>query len=167
LIVKEFADEDRQQLLVVLDLNCEADFGEGKARAFEVSVRIAASLAYYADRGKIPFYLAGASPQWTLPMTALSWWSAMNYLARVNNEGQEPLADFLGRIKLPTASFVVVLITQPTEVTVKTLQRLQRAGQQILPIFITLNGDLPDQARSLKKAWAVSPADWAAALDRL
>jgi hypothetical protein len=62
---------------------------------------------------------------------------------------------------------VVVLITQPTEVTVKTLQRLQRAGQQILPIFITLNGDLPDQARSLKKAGAVSPADWAAALDRL
>nr|MBA3530746.1 DUF58 domain-containing protein [Ardenticatenales bacterium] len=78
LVVKEFADEEQPALTVALDLHAASSVGEGKHATFEVAVRLAATLGYFATRRGIPFHLAGLSPRWSPPRAALSWWGVLN-----------------------------------------------------------------------------------------
>ncbi|MDX1521961.1 MAG: DUF58 domain-containing protein, partial [Anaerolineae bacterium] len=143
LVVKEFADDDQLTLTVVLDLQAGSSLGRGKFSTFETAVRLAASLSHYADSKDIPFYVAGSGQRWSPPQTSLSWWAAMNYLARVQQDGRVSMAETLN--KLPALPFVVALISRPSPETARALQTLQRKGTRTLAIFITPDGDLPDQ----------------------
>jgi hypothetical protein len=100
-----------------------------------------------------------------LPATSLSWWACLNYLAKVDNDGQKPLEHVL--TDLPVLSLVVVLVSNPSEPIVKALLALQRRGIPVLPIFITPDGEMPHQARAVQPAYCVSPHNWAAVLERL
>ncbi len=162
LVVKEFSDDEQQAFTVVLDLQADISLGQGKFSTFETAIRLAASFSYYATRKNVPFRLVGASPKWTPPAMPLSWWATLNYLAKVENDGQEPLAKVLNR--LPTSTFVVVLISRPHETISKALTVLARPGRQTLAIFISPDGALPPMVASLKSTnltvKSVSPHNW-------
>ncbi|NJN95197.1 MAG: DUF58 domain-containing protein [Anaerolineales bacterium] len=92
LVVKEFSDDEQQAFTVVLDLQADLSIGAGKFSTFETAIRLAASIGYYATQKDIPLRLVGSSPKWTPPAMPLGWWGLLNYLAKVQNDGHEPLA---------------------------------------------------------------------------
>ncbi len=169
LVVKEFTDDEQPAMTVVLDLQMGSGVGAGKFSTFETAIRMAASLGYYATRKNIPFRLAGSSKKWAPPATPLSWWAILNYLARVENDGQESLAHVLNH--LPAATFVVVLVSQVNETIAKALPSLARPGSQGLVFFITPDGSLPPLAHVARAAEvelkSVSPHNWAEVLEKL
>jgi hypothetical protein len=170
LVVKEFSDDEQQAFTVVLDLQADISIGQGKFSTFETAVRLAATFGYYATRhNSIPFRLLGSSPKWTLPAMPLSWWAVLNYLAKVENDGHEPLAKVLSR--LPASTFVVALISRPHETIIKRLTTLAQSGRQTLAIFITPDGTLPLIASSLARTSlevkSVSPHNWVEMLTNL
>jgi uncharacterized protein (DUF58 family) len=162
LVVKEFSDDEQQAFTVVLDLQSDISIGSSKFSAFETAVRLAASFGYYASRKNIPFRLVGNSPKWTPPAMPLSWWATLNYLAKVENDGAEPLAKVLGR--LPLSTFLVILISRPHETIIKALAALGQPSRQTLAIFITPDGAVPPMAALLKSpnlaVKSVSPPNW-------
>jgi len=158
LVVKEFTDDEDMTLTVVLDLHRPASMRPGKFSPFETAVRLAASLGYYATRKKVPFFLLGASRNGSPPPGALSWWACLNYLAKVKNDGHQPLEGLLAHLSTP--SFFVILINQASQPVVKALLTRQRRGLQTLPIFITPGGEMPSAARAIKGAVSVSPHNW-------
>jgi uncharacterized protein (DUF58 family) len=167
LVVKEFAEEDQPTLTVVLDLEATSSIGRGKFSTFETAVRLAATFGYYTTKRNIPFYLVGASPKWTPPATPLGWWAILNYLAKVRNDGQEPLAKVLN--ELPPLPFLVVLISNPNVAITRALTILQQKGTQTLAIFITPDGTIPKQVHISKaiglEIKSVSPHNWADMLE--
>jgi hypothetical protein len=169
LVVKEFSDNDQLTMTVVLDLATWGNVGQGKFSTFETAIRIAASLGYYATQQGIPFRLVGHSQGWKPPATALSWWGILNYLAKVENDGQEPLANVLRN--LPPLPFVVVLISHPDQAINQELVSLQRKETQMLAIFITPDGTTPTAAllqnRPALEIKTVSPYNWSTVLDEL
>lgn len=169
LVVKEFSDDEQQAFTVVLDLQADSSLGEGKFSTFETAVRLAATFGYYATCKNIPFRLFGSSPRWTPPATPLSWWAILNYLAKVENDGHEPLANLLSH--LPASTFVVVLISRPDETIIKALSTLAQPGRSTLTIFITPEGTLPPPAASPKSTnlavKSVSPHNWADVITEL
>jgi uncharacterized protein (DUF58 family) len=134
LVVKEFSDHDQLTLTVVLDLATGGSVGHGKFSTFETAIRIAASLAYFAEQTKTPFYLVGAGKRWKPPANPLSWTAALNVLAKVENDGHEPLAGVISR--LPVLPFVVVLASRPDEATTNAVTALARRGTQTLALAI-------------------------------
>jgi uncharacterized protein (DUF58 family) len=169
LVVKEFAKEDQPSLAVVLDLQATSSLGQGKFSTFETAVRIAASLGYYATHKNIPFRLVGASPQWMPPATPLSWWAILNYLAKVQNDGQEPLPKVLD--DLPPLPFLVILISRPNAAISRALTTLPRKGTQVLAIFITPDGAIPEYAQVSRatglEVKSASPHSWLEMLEDL
>ncbi len=169
LVVKEFSDDDQLTMTVALDLSTQGNLGEGKFSTFETAVRLAASLGHYATGQNIPFYLAGYSQRWMPPTIALSWSGALNYLAKVDNDGQKSLAQILHN--LPPLPFVVALISNPNEAIIQELELLQRKGTQTLAIFITPDGNMPFPALGKRRAGieikTVDPHSWPAMLDKL
>lgn len=141
LIVKEFTDDDQLTLTTVLDLQAGENITPDKFSPFETAIRLAASFSYYAGKKNIPFRLIGASPRWKPPQTPLSWEATLNYLAKVNNDGHQPLAEVLSH--LPVLPFVVVLVSHPNEATLQALNTLARQGTQTLAFVITPEGTAP------------------------
>jgi len=169
LVVKEFLDSDQLSMAVVLDLSQQGNVGQGKFSTFETALRLAASFGYYATQQKIPFRLVGQSQRWKSPATPLSWWGTLNYLAKVENDGQESLATVLRNLsQLP---FVVVLISNPDISIGQELALLQRKGIQALAIFITPDrvspSSAPAQSSEGLEVKTVSPYNWSAVLDEL
>lgn len=169
LVVKEFSDDDQMTMTVVLDLSTEGSVGQDKFSTFETAIRLAVSLGYYATHTNIPFHLVGHSPQWKPPAMALSWSGTLNYLAKVQNDGAEPLAHVINN--LPSLPFVVILISRPTESIIKALDTLHRKGTNTLAVFITPDGTVPASAlaqnRSGLEIKAVSPHNWTTLLSEL
>ncbi|GAB4419001.1 MAG: hypothetical protein Fur0044_15180 [Anaerolineae bacterium] len=162
LVVKEFSDDEQQAFTVVLDLQTDLSIGAGKFSTFETAIRLAASFGYYATQKNIPLRLVGSSPKWTPPAMPLGWWGLLNYLAKTQNDGHEPLAQVLKR--LPASTFVVVLISRPHETIIRALAALAQPGRQTLAVFITPDGVLPPPASALKQPGlmvkSVSPHNW-------
>jgi uncharacterized protein (DUF58 family) len=169
LVVKEFSDDEQQAFTIVLDLQADLAIGAGKFSTFETAIRLAASIGYYATQKDIPLRLVGSSPKWTPPAMPLGWWGLLNYLAKVQNDGHEPLAKVLKR--LPASTFVVVLISRPHETIAKALAALAQADRQTLAIFITPDGAPPALTASLKQrgltVQTVSPHNWVEVLIKL
>jgi len=168
LVVKEFTDHDQLTMAVVLDLSRQGSLGRGKFSAFETAIRLAASLGYYATHHDIPFRLMGHSPRWRPPAIALSWWGVLNYLAKVENDGEQPLAEVLRN--LPPLPFVVVLVSHPTEAVGRELTALHKKGTQTVAIFITPNGKPPPAAPAPAEGLVVKTVDphrWETVLEEL
>lgn len=169
LVVKEFTDDDQPSMTVVLDLQVGSNAGQGKFSTFETAIRMAASLGYYATRRNIPFHLVASSKKWTPPAKPLSWWAILNYLARIETDGQESLTHVLGH--LPASTFVVVLINQPNEATTRALLTLPQPDLQVLAFNITLAGATPPPTSAARNAnltlKSVSPQSWMDVLEKL
>ena len=169
LVVKEFSDDDHLTLTVALDLSAQNGVSLDKFSPFETAIRIAASLGYYATHQDIPFRLVGHSEQWQPPNTALSWWGTLHYLARVQPDGQKPLATVLRN--LPATPFVVVLVSNPDEAIYAELAALQKRGIYAVAIFITPDGTTPLPALKLAtdklKIKTTDPHNWVSTLKEL
>ncbi|MBN1993761.1 MAG: DUF58 domain-containing protein [Anaerolineae bacterium] len=166
LVVKEFAEEDQPSLTVALDL-AAAGGVQDKFSPFETAIRLAASLGHYATRNAVPFRLVGASPRWAPPATPLGWWAILNYLAKVQPDGQEPLAKLLAG--LPPFPFLVVLASHPDPSLARVLAALPRKGGQTLAVFITPGGAMPENVKVTKtrglEVKQVSPYNWTEAIE--
>ncbi|MEM7032710.1 MAG: DUF58 domain-containing protein [Chloroflexota bacterium] len=165
LVVKEFSDDEDRTLTVVLDLHQQASVGQGKHSTFETAIRVAASLSHYAENKKIPFYLQGTSQNWIPPKASLSWWATLNYLAKVEQDGQQPLETILPHLK--GTNFYIILISQASPAVIQALQTLAQRQLSVLPIFITPSGELPSGANKLETAISLSPFNWASVLSTL
>jgi len=170
LIVKELSDETDLRLTVVLDLSSEGNVSSDKFSTFETAIRIAASLGYYADQHRIPFHIAGDSPQSRPPKTAFSWWGTLNYLAKVQNDGERPLAEFLSN--LSDTPFVIVLITQSNySETITALHGLVRRNITVITIIITLDDTISSLFTNSHNhqltSYVVTPHNWIQQLQRL
>ncbi|MCB0194060.1 MAG: DUF58 domain-containing protein [Anaerolineae bacterium] len=168
LVVKELSDQDQLTLTVVLDLSVDGQVNEGKFSTFEIAVRLAATFGHYADHHNIPFRLVGHSPRWRPPATPLSWWGTLNYLAKVENDGVEPLHEVLH--SLPRLPFVIILISRPNAAISQAVSRLQQHNMRILAIFITPDGHkpatLPSSGPTLT-IHTVSPLTWSNLMEDL
>jgi uncharacterized protein (DUF58 family) len=167
LIVKEFADEEQPTLTVALDLSAMGNVGEGKYSTFETAIRMATSFGYYATQKKMPFRLLGVSPTWRVPRRTLSWWAILNYLAKVQNDGDEPYERLLEQTRgIP---LLIALVSHPNEATINALRTAHRGGTRILAFFITPDGSLPPLANGLQRrglnVQSVSPHNWGEILD--
>lgn len=165
LIVKEFAREEEPALTVALDLFPAGE--EGKHSPFETAIRVAASLAFYASQKGIPFHLAAASPRWQPPRAPLSWWAALNLLAKLRADGEEPFERLLAR--QAGVPLLVALVSAPSPEIFRALATLQRRGTRLLVVVITPEGTLPPEAQGLRaggaELLAATPTTWVEALE--
>ena len=133
LIVKEFAQEAQPGLTIALDLRAASVIGSDENTSLELAIKVAATLARYADRHDLPVTLAANSATWPVPRGPVSWWSTMNYLARVQGEGDEPFADCLQSL---ATTFVAAILTAPDQAVVEPLVELRRSGLSVLAVVI-------------------------------
>ena len=169
LVVKEFADQDQLTMAVVLDLSAGSSLGTGKFSTFETAVRLAASFGYYATQQNIPFHLVGQAEQGPAPALALSWWGILNYLARIDNNGQTPLATVLHQ--LPPVPFVVVLVSRADEALSRALAALPQQGRLVLVVHLqpeeTMAETTPLRPAPGLEVRQVTPHNWEAMLEAL
>jgi hypothetical protein len=93
----------------------------------------------------------------------------LTYLAKVQQDGHQPLGQLLER--LPALPFVVVLISQPTAEIAKDLATLAQRCGQVLAISINPTesdvGELPLPQRSNLRYISVVAAEWLEAVKQL
>jgi uncharacterized protein (DUF58 family) len=133
LIVKEFAQEAQPGLTIALDLRAASVIGSDENTSLELAIKVAATLARYADRHDLPATLATNSAAWPVPRGPLSWWVTMDYLARVQGEGDEPFADCLQGL---ATTFVAAILTAPDWAAIEPLVELRRSGLSVLAVVI-------------------------------
>ena len=139
LIVKEFAQETQPGLTIALDLRAASAIGSDEDTSLELGIKITATLARYADQRGLPVALATNSRQWPAPFGPLSWWALMNYLARVQAEGDEPFAECLQGFTtagVATTTFMAAILTAPDGAAVEPLIELRRSGLSVLAVVI-------------------------------
>jgi uncharacterized protein (DUF58 family) len=147
LIVKEFAQETQPGLTIALDLRAASVIGADENTSLELAIKLAATLARYADRRGLPVTLAANNRQWPAPFGPLSWWALMNYLARVQGEGDEPFAECLQGMATQgaaTTTFVAAILTAPDQDAALPLVELRRAGLGVLAVMIDPAPFLPE-----------------------
>lgn len=162
LVVKEFAEETQPGLTIALDLRASSVIGSDDATSLELAIKIAATLARYAQRHGLPVTLAANSRTWPAPPGPLSWWGMMNYLARVQGEGDESFADCLRG--LHATQFVAALLALPDEAASAPLIELQRQGIGVLAVIIDPAPFLPVEWGDTHRAQDVAATLTAAGL---
>lgn len=134
LIVKEFAEETQPGLTIALDLRVSSVSGVDPHTSLELAIKIAATLAHYANQLALPVHLLTNSPRWPAPPGPVSWWGILNYLARVEAEGDDSLAECLRSSR--STPFLAALLTAPDVAVIDPLIEARRAGLGVLAIVI-------------------------------
>ncbi|NDJ60955.1 MAG: DUF58 domain-containing protein [Chloroflexi bacterium] len=135
LVSKEFADETQPGLLLALDLFTHPyPNTASKHTPFEWAVKAAASIGDYAGRKQYPLTLATNAVDLPAPRGAVGMSALLQYLARVQPIGDEPLTAALR--DSAAQSFVAVILPWPDEAITSTLIDLQRRNAQVLAILI-------------------------------
>lgn len=127
LVSKEFADETHPGLTLVLDLfnqKSEINTQKSKHTPFEYAVKIAASIGDYALRRNYPLHLLADDSSLAIPSGALNRIALLEYLARVQPEGQRTLKDVIHNRAMQT--FVAVVMPYPDRTALESLSALSR-----------------------------------------
>jgi len=156
LIVKEFAEETQPGLTLALDLRASALVGAGDDNSLELALKLAATLARYAERRGLPVSVASNSRQWPAPPGPLTWWGLMNYLARVQAGGEDSFSDCLKSVHSTT--FVAALLSAPDDSVIEPLTELHRFGLGVLAVVIDPAPFLPEGWGETNKAQALASA---------
>ncbi|GAB4508996.1 MAG: DUF58 domain-containing protein [Anaerolineae bacterium] len=133
LISREFAEETRPGLTLVLDRHYPADF-RSKHNPFEWAVKCAVSIGDYARQRGYPVYLLAETSDLPTPGGAVAWDSLLQYMARVTPQPQPSLAEVLSAGHLQ--SFVAVIIAWPDMAAVDALLMLRHRGYHVLPVLL-------------------------------
>lgn len=135
LMSKEFADEAHPGVTLVLDLfRHPYPAASTKHTPFEWGIKAAASIAEYASRRNYALYATADAAVLPQPPGPLSWEALMQYLARVDPAGSQPLAEALSSQNYQT--FVAVVIPWPDQDILEPLLALQNRGLDLLAIVI-------------------------------
>lgn len=134
LIVKEFAEETQPGLTIALDLRASSVLGADPHTSLELAIKIAATLARYADKQNLPVHLAVNNRQWPAPPGPVSWRGLLNYLARVEAGGDASFADCLRGSR--STPFLAALLTAPDPSAIDPLLEARRMGLGVLAIVI-------------------------------
>jgi uncharacterized protein (DUF58 family) len=134
LMVKEFSEETQPGLTIALDARASAAIGADEHNTFELAVKVAASLAHYADQRGLALTLAANNPAWPAPLGPVSRWAALNYLARVQAEGEHSFAECLRG--LHSSVFVAALLAAPDHAAIAPLVELKAQGVTVLAVVI-------------------------------
>ncbi|MBN1429088.1 MAG: DUF58 domain-containing protein [Anaerolineae bacterium] len=135
LISKEFVEETQQGLALVLDLfHHPYPSTTSKHTPFEWSVKLAASIGDYAWRKGYPIHLVADETALVPPPGPLSRIAMLEYLARVQPDGEHRLSRLLEGTRLQ--SFVAVLIPWPDPAVQAQLNTLYHQGYELLVVLL-------------------------------
>jgi uncharacterized protein (DUF58 family) len=135
LISKEFVEETQQGLALVLDLfRHPYPSTDSKHTPFEWSIKLAASIGDYAWHKGYPIHLVADETVLAPPPGPLSRIAMLEYLARIQPEGEHRLGRFLEGPRLQ--SFVAVLIPWPDPAVLAPLSTLYHQGYELLAVLL-------------------------------
>lgn len=141
LLVKEYEEVSATSLLVLLDLQRQAQYGQGKHSTLEYAVKITASLARHAlDCGHRVGVLGCAQATLDLPLAAgpQHWQRILDGLARVQADGTLPYAEAIQRLPARAAQgTVLVLFHHPApSASDAPVPPLLGASRHLKPVWI-------------------------------
>jgi len=137
LISKEFVDESRPGLTLVLDVCCHSyPPTASKHTPFEWAVKVAASIGDYTQRRGYPLHLLADEDAWPPPSGHVARLPLLEYLARVNPTGEHPLAEILDRESPLATPCVAVILPWPDEAVLEPLIALRRRGLAVFAILL-------------------------------
>jgi uncharacterized protein (DUF58 family) len=134
LMVKEFAEDTQPGLTLALDLRAESVLGPEGDNTLERAIKVAATLADYADRRGLPVTLAANSRDWPTPLGPLSRWAAFNWLARVQPGNASAFFDCLHN--LHSSIFIAALLPALDESAAAALIELKKQGREVLAVLV-------------------------------
>lgn len=135
LISKEFVEETQQGLALVLDLFRHPYPSTGsKHTPFEWSIKLAAGIGDYAWRKGYPIHLVADDTALAPPPGPLSRITMLEYLARVQPNGEHGPARLLEGPRLQ--SFVAVLVPWPDPAVLAPLNALYHQGYELLAVLL-------------------------------
>lgn len=137
LVSKEFAEETRPGVTLVLDRYDPYPATVHKHRPFEYAIKQLVSVAEYATKRGYPIHLAADQADFAAPGGALVWDALMQYLARVPARDQTTVANVLRHH--PLQQYVAVALSYPDPALAEPLLSLHHRGLGILVL-------LPDMA---------------------
>jgi uncharacterized protein (DUF58 family) len=137
LMCKEFADESRPGLTLVLDV-CAHPYPPtaSKYTPFEWAVKVAASIGDYVQRRAHPLHLLADEQVWPTPTGPVGRLPLLEYLARVQPDGQRPAASVVEGGVLPASPCVVVILPWPDGSVVPALSELRHRGMSVLALLV-------------------------------
>ncbi len=135
LISKEFAEETRPGVTLLLDLRAYSyPKTQSKHTSFEWAVKAAASIGDYALRRHYPLHLAADVEAFLPPQGPITSRILMEYLARTEPIGVNPLESIIETTALQT--FVALLLPWPDDSALVSIQALNRRGLEALAVVI-------------------------------
>jgi uncharacterized protein (DUF58 family) len=137
LMSKEFADESRPGLVLVLDVRAHPYAPTAsKHTPFEWAVKIAASIGDYTQRRGHPLHLLADCEAWPTPPGPVARLPLLEYLARVQPSGGRPVASVVEGGVLPATPCVVAVLPWPDADAVGALSDLRHRGMSVLAILL-------------------------------
>jgi uncharacterized protein (DUF58 family) len=137
LMSKEFADESRPGLVLVLDVRAHPYAPTAsKYTPFEWAVKIAASIGDYTQRRGHPLHLLTDDEAWPTPSGPVSRLPLLEYLARVQPTGRRTVASVVEGGALPATPCVVAILPWPDADAVGALSDLRHRGMSVLAILV-------------------------------
>jgi uncharacterized protein (DUF58 family) len=142
LIVKEYEFVQNTQVVIVLDLRRDAQYGEGKHSTLEYAVKIAASVARFALAGNHGVGLLGfgAHPvEVPLGRGSGHYQTILETLARVRADGNTPYLTALHEAagRLPGGGILFLFEHDPWQ---RTAERQQMFSHHIRPLRVRFDG---------------------------
>jgi uncharacterized protein (DUF58 family) len=150
MVTKEFADETQPGLALALDLGKHPyPQASSKHTAFEWGVKAAASISDYAAHKGYPLSLITNSGGLPAPNGTVTQHMVLEYLARVQPDGDAPLAALLANGQ--PGAFLAVILPWPDERLVRTLVDLHQRNLHVLAVVIDA-ATFPEGGPSAKDA---------------
>ncbi len=136
LISKEFADEAQPGLTIALDLYAHPfPQTESKHTPFEWMVKTAVSVAEYGRRAGHPIHIIADESVLPHPAGAVGWHSLLEYMARIQPDGELKLAGVLGEAGRYLQTFIAVFIPYPDLAVLPALLDLGRRAVMLAVVL--------------------------------
>lgn len=137
LISKEFVDESRPGLTLILDV-CKHSYPPtaSKHTPFEWAVKVAASIGDYTQRRGYPLHLLADAAAWPTPSGPVARLALLEYLARVQPTGGRSLTAILDRDALLVTPCVAAILPWPDDAALEPLLALRHRGLAVFAILL-------------------------------
>ncbi|MBN1976055.1 MAG: DUF58 domain-containing protein [Anaerolineae bacterium] len=137
LISKEFVDESRPGLTLILDV-CRHPYPPtaSKHTPFEWAVKVAASIGDYTQRCGYPLHLLADGDAWPPPGGPVVQMQLLEYLARVNPIGGRALAEVMDREPPLATPCVAAILPWPDADVLEPLVELRRRGLAVFAVLL-------------------------------
>jgi uncharacterized protein (DUF58 family) len=137
LISKEFVDESRPGLTLVLDVHKHPyPLTASKHTPFEWAVKVAASIGDYTQRRGYPLHLLTDGDVWPPPGGPVARLALLGYLARVQPTGERSLTAILDRDAPLLTPCVVAILPWPDDTALEPLLALRRRGLAVFAVLL-------------------------------